>query len=722
MSQTGVWALSLGTSIGWGSLVITSTTYLSKAGPLGSTLGLILCAVIMIIIGRNYHYLMNIVPEAGGAYAFARESFGYDHGFLTAWFLALTYLAIFWANATSLPLFARYFMGDMFQSGFRYTFFGYEVYLGEALLSIAAILLIAGLLIYCRKGSYYLLTALVFFFAAAIAICFIAAQVQRDQTFSMSFLPDQNVLSQIMISASISPWAFIGFEGISHLTEEFAFPKKKSFRILICSVISTALLYIFIILLSVTAYPPQFSGWYEYITNIGNLSGIEGLPAFYAARHYMGHAGVVILMITLLALVITSLIGNTLVLSRLFYALGRDRILPEQFACLDQKGEPANAVRLIAAVSIVIPFLGRTAIGWIVDVTTIGASIIYILVSASAWKTASFRGDRTEKVTGLAGLIVMAGFLIYLLLPNLFTESTMNPASFILFVVWAMFGFIYFHGILKRDKARRFGNSIIVWIALLSLILFVSLVWLGQNTMYVTEAALDHIQEYYREAGVVVEGNNLIVEQLTRIRQTNVRSIVVVIGLFGVSLVVLMNNFSLISKRAEESEQRLSAVKEKAGRDPLTGVKSKLAYAEQEDLINDRIHAGDMESFAVVVCDVNGLKQINDTLGHKAGDAYIRKASSMICELYQHSPVYRVGGDEFTALLTGRDYENREDILAELNRRVIDNLKSGEVVVSAGMSEFIPGTDHKLQQIFERADAIMYQRKEELKAMGAPVR
>ncbi|MBQ9321471.1 MAG: GGDEF domain-containing protein [Eubacterium sp.] len=163
-------------------------------------------------------------------------------------------------------------------------------------------------------------------------------------------------------------------------------------------------------------------------------------------------------------------------------------------------------------------------------------------------------------------------------------------------------------------------------------------------------------------------------------------------------------------------------VKEQAGRDPLTGVKSKLAYAEREDLIDGRITAGEMEAFSIVVCDVNGLKQINDTLGHKAGDAYIQKASSMICELYQHSPVFRVGGDEFVVLLTGRDYEKRDQILAELNARVENNVRNGEVVISAGMSDYREAADQKIHQVFERADALMYLRKKELKAKGAPVR
>lgn len=90
-------------------------------------------ALIMLVISRNYHYMTNSLPEAGGAYTFAKETFGYDHGFLSAWFLALTYVAMLWANATALPLFAEYYLGDGLKFGFHYTLFGYDVYLGEAL-------------------------------------------------------------------------------------------------------------------------------------------------------------------------------------------------------------------------------------------------------------------------------------------------------------------------------------------------------------------------------------------------------------------------------------------------------------------------------------------------------------------------------------------------------------------------------------------------------------
>ena len=94
----------------------------------------------------------------------------------------------------------------------------------------------------------------------------------------------------------------------------------------------------------------------------------------------------------------------------------------------------------------------------------------------------------------------------------------------------------------------------------------------------------------------------------------------------------------------------------------------------------------------------------------------------MICELYQHSPVYRVGGDEFAVFLKGRDYERRQEILDMLNQRVEENIGTGRVVVSAGMSDLVPGQDKTMHDVFERADALMYRRKQQLKAMGAVTR
>ncbi len=722
LSPLAVLAFSLGTSIGWGSLVVTNQSYLGQAGPAGSVLGMLIGAAVMLIMARNYSYMMSAFPEAGGAYAYSREIFGYDHGFLTSWFLALSYLAILWANATSLPLFARYFLGSMFRFGKLYTIFGYDVFLGEALLSVVAVCLVAFLCSRQVKMMSAFMIVIVILFTAGILVCFAGGVAGSPPSFDPAFLPDAGILTQVVTIACISPWAFIGFENISHTVEEFSFKNTKIFRILVVSVIVTTILYICIMLLSVTAYPPEYSTWLEYIRDLPNLEGIRGLPAFYAADRYMGHTGIVILMVSLLSLILSSLIGNITALSRLFYALGKDSILPASFGTLNRHGAPGKSILLIAVVSSVIPFFGRTAIGWIVDVTTLGATLVYGFVSACALKLAYSCGDKVEKKTGLAGLIFSIGIGLYTLLPNLFMTGSMATESFFLFVVWSVLGFICFRIIVRKDQFVHFGKSIIVWVALLSLVLFVSLVWMNQSIMDATNAGMRNIEEYYTDAGMADTQAGMISLQMDAVRQASARSIIVVVILFAVCLGILLNNYRLMSIRAAFSERQLGIVRDMANSDPLTGVKSKHAFAEKEKEMNENILQGRKEPFAVAVCDVNGLKHINDTYGHKAGDEYIKEACHMICEFFAHSPVYRTGGDEFVVLLTGHDYDRRGEIMEAFHQQAVENIAARKVVVSAGLSDYLPEEDENLHTVFERADALMYKEKKALKNMGAVTR
>lgn len=106
----------------------------------------------------------------------------------------------------------------------------------------------------------------------------------------------------------------------------------------------------------------------------------------------------------------------------------------------------------------------------------------------------------------------------------------------------------------------------------------------------------------------------------------------------------------------------------------------------------------------------------------QAGDTYICSACRLICEYYDHSPVFRIGGDEFAVLLRGQDYENRYRILTAINEYIEQNVGTNNVVASLGMAEFDPETDNTFHAVFTRADARMYERKQELKAMGARTR
>lgn len=725
LSPWGALSLSIGTSIGWGSFVITSNTYLSQAGPFGSVAGMIVGMLIMLIISVNYHYMMNAYPDAGGVYTYTSRVFDHDYGFLTAWFLCLTYIAIFWANATSLPLFARYFFGGIFKFGPRYTLFGYEVFLGEAMLSVAAMLL-AGLVCMKRKRlSVGIVTAMVFAFIACISICFVAVMIKKDggiHSFEPVMIPGKNSMKQIIRIATISPWAFIGFENISHSTEEFSFSKRRSLRILTASVIITTLLYVFVILLSVTAFPPQYGNWLEYIRDLDNIQGLEGLPAFYAANRYMGGLGVFLLVISLFSLIVTSLIGNLVALSRLFYAISKDKVLSEKYASISEHDTPQKAIWLVLILSVFIPFLGRSAIGWIVDVTTIGATIVYGFVSGTAFKLAKQEGHKPVLLAGAAGIVVMIVFLMLLLFPNIALSDTMSTESYFLFAVWGIFGFIFFRRVLADDNKRRFGKSLVVWIALLLLIIFSSLTYLGQYMRNSSLETINAVKDHYSQQAVDEHGSENDGEYLDaavkRINDISSVSIIAVMGMLSFAMCVMMSNYSIMSKRETEREREIGIARHMANTDPLTGVKNKNAFLEMENSIDIRINNGTISNFAVCICDLNGLKVINDTLGHKAGDEYLCAASEQICNHFKRSPVFRIGGDEFAVVLEGYDYIHRNEILDSLNKMSEANINNGCVVVAVGISDYIAGKDSKISEVFERADALMYERKSQLKQMA----
>ena len=153
--------------------------------------------------------------------------------------------------------------------------------------------------------------------------------------------------------------------------------------------------------------------------------------------------------------------------------------------------------------------------------------------------------------------------------------------------------------------------------------------------------------------------------------------------------------------------------------DPLTGVKNKHAYVEKEEEIDKLIAQNQMSDFAVAVFDLNGLKYINDTKGHEAGDLYIIEACHTIEKYFGKDNLYRFGGDEFVVLLFNEAYENRNKNLVEFERYIDNSIGTERPIISSGISKFRPGLDNTYHAVFKRADKIMYSRKDVLKEHGS---
>ena len=144
-----------------------------------------------------------------------------------------------------------------------------------------------------------------------------------------------------------------------------------------------------------------------------------------------------------------------------------------------------------------------------------------------------------------------------------------------------------------------------------------------------------------------------------------------------------------------------------AFQDGLTGVKNKTAYEEKVDSINKAI-AEKKAEFAVIMCDVDNLKGVNDTLGHTSGDEAIRFACLSLCRAFVHSPVYRIGGDEFVAIAEGEDYLNRKELFKSI---VGKRINGKDYSYSLGMASFHQDEDKSFEEVFARADKKMYANK-----------
>ena len=319
---------------------------------------------------------------------------------------------------------------------------------------------------------------------------------------------------------------------------------------------------------------------------------------------------------------------------------------------------------------------------------------------------------------------IMVLFGAYLLIPNLFQAGQIEQSTFMIFTMWGILGFIAFRALLLRDKPKRFGRSLIVWIALLLLVLFIALLWMSRSMMTSTNETVDAINKYFIGAATdsSAEDALFINDQMRELMKANTRTMLTVAILFSFAIIILLNNYTYLKRRERESEEQLGYMENIANTDPLTHVKSRHEFENREAERNKKIKEGSQEPFAIVVCDLNGLKYINDTQGHDAGDDSLVAASRMICDVFQHSPVYRIGGDEFAVVATGRDYEARADLIKDLFERSVKNIESGGPVVAAAYSDYIPGKDMNSGKVFARADSLMYETKKKLKDYGAKTR
>ncbi len=175
----------------------------------------------------------------------------------------------------------------------------------------------------------------------------------------------------------------------------------------------------------------------------------------------------------------------------------------------------------------------------------------------------------------------------------------------------------------------------------------------------------------------------------------------------------------VLSSTYEKLREYTNYINILAYRDSLTGIKNRTAYAEAADNLDKRICCSN-PAFAVIVADINNLKQTNDKYGHDIGNELIIHTTKILCEVFKNSPVFRIGGDEFVIILEGKDYENYRSLIEKIDDACSEDFISVDeeripVSIARGVAVYNPNIDKVFEDVFNNADHAMYMHKQSMK-------
>lgn len=458
LSPFSVWALALGCIIGASAFLLPGTSFLPAAGPLGSAIAIGVGVIMMLIVALNYNYMIEQYPVAGGEYIYAQEIFGKNHGFFCAWFLGLSYLTIIGVNATVFASICRGLVGSLFQFGFHYSVAGYDVYGGEILLALSAIVLFGVVSICGIKLSGIFQTIMVLLLVGSVLILggvSLIHNVSNIEILEPLFGPQNGQRLGFLSLVVIAPYLFLGFDTVPQLAEEFNFSPKKTKWILIVSIIFGGLLYIIINMATALTLPESYTNWFEYIEDINNLDGISSLPTFWAAKHLLGKYGLIMIMLAALVAALTGILGFYSATSRLLYSMARNHIMPSWFGDLHPKfNTPYKTILFIMIISLITPFLGRTAFGWLVSMSSIGASIGYGYTSFASFQLAQKNKKIGLCISGILGTIISIVLFLLLLIPIPSLKCSLSKESYVCLFIWIVMGVVFYRFSKNQQKDK----------------------------------------------------------------------------------------------------------------------------------------------------------------------------------------------------------------------------------------------------------------------------
>jgi len=432
--------------VGW---IIAVGNWLETGGPLGSILGFIVGGCSLLIVGLAYAELTSALPYAGGEFAFAYKAFGNFGGFLSGWFITFAYLSVCAWEAIAIGVVLNYLFPG-FQSTYIYTILGAPVYLNTMLAGLA----VSFFLLYINyRGvaiSARIQTLIVATMVAFITLFVSAALLNGDLSNISPLFSERGATISILGVIAVVPFFLAGFDSIPQTAEEadVSLTPKQLGKAILLTIVGAIVFYVLIIF-AVSIVTP----WQLTI----NLD-LPTADVFKKAMNSNLLASIVLLC-GLLGLISTF---NSCIMAgtRVIFAMGRGKIIPEYFGKVHPKyGTPHRALIITAVITLLGPFLGKGAISPIVSISSAAFVIGWMWVSLSSYKLYKSVPEMKRpykipggRVTRAFAVIVCILYLVILIVPQS-PGAMIFPRDHTSLAVWLILGVVFY----KLAK-RKFEN------------------------------------------------------------------------------------------------------------------------------------------------------------------------------------------------------------------------------------------------------------------------
>ena len=243
----------------------------------------------------------------------------------------------------------------------------------------------------------------------------------------------------------VAPWAFVGFDIVPQVTEETDFSHHKVKVIMDTCIVASCFVYIALTFLAAAVIPSGYPDWVAYVNNLYRHDSYGAVMTFFASYKILGFAGLFIIEAAAVCAVLTGILAFYVATSRLLYAMAREEMMPSWFVVLNKNGAPFNATLFCMIVSILTSLLGRRALGWAVDVASIGGAIGFGYTSLASWKYSLSEDRKDVAILGMMGFIfsVIFAFLLLVPLPGVST-ALLSKESYLILVIWIIMGIIFY--------------------------------------------------------------------------------------------------------------------------------------------------------------------------------------------------------------------------------------------------------------------------------------